>query len=170
MSIMALTPLLALLFASAIWLLQVDRHRLENAKEILGILHPRETDRIEKFVPPKGFDFVSDDAEFWIASDGWDGLLRKRHNAKYLVRFCQHLKPTSKIDKGEVRIMTARAIMVTFFISCSVLEFFPRLFIRDFPHFCGRTATQIYWDMERRATTLCSMYRPDLLEHLYEIL
>ena len=146
------------------------RNYLMRDDEILERLYPRETDSIAKFASPDGFDFVADDTEFWSASEGWGGLLRKRHNAKCLVQLCQRLNPSSNIDRNEVRVMTARAIMVSLFTLCSLLEFFPRLFIRDLPHSCARTATQIYWDMERRATLLCTMYRPDLLDQLYQVL
>jgi hypothetical protein len=146
------------------------RNHLMRDDKILERLHPRESDSFVKFASPDGFDFVADDTEFWSASEGWKGLLRKRHNAKCLVQLCQRLKPVSDFDRNEVRIMTARAIMISLFTLCSILEFFPRLFIRDFPHSCARTATQIYWDMERRATLLCTMYRPDLLKQLYQVL
>jgi hypothetical protein len=146
------------------------RNRLMRDNQILERLYPRETDSIARFASPDGFDFVADDTEFWSASEGWKGLRRKRHNAKCLVQFCQRLKPVSDIDRNEVRIMTMRSIMISLFTLCSLLELFPRLFIRDLPHSCARTATQIYWDMERRATLLCSMYRPDLLDQLHQVL
>jgi hypothetical protein len=170
MGSMALTPFLAFVVASVAWLFQTRRNRLMGESEILEKLYPRETDSVARFASPDGFDFIANDAEFWSASEGWKGMIRKRHNAKCLVQFCQRLKPVSDFDRNEVRIMTARAIMISLFTLCSILELFPRLFIRDFPHSCARTATQIYWDMERRVTTLCSEYRPDLLDQLYQIL
>lgn len=161
---------LVLLFATipvlVLWLLK--QH--EEPAVILTKLHPHETDSLERFSPREAFDFLADDREFWAASKGWDGLKRKRYNAVLLVHFCQGLHPTTEEDLEELRLMTARAILISFYTGCSLLESVPRWFIRDFPHSCARTATNLYWDMERRTTTLCSVYRPELLDRLHQIL
>jgi hypothetical protein len=103
------------------------RNRLMRDDEILERLYPRESDSFAKFASPDGFDFIDDDTEFWAASKGWSGLLRKRHNAKCLVKLCQRLKPESNFDRNEVRIMTMRSIMISLFTLCSLLGGFPEV-------------------------------------------
>jgi hypothetical protein len=137
--------------------------------DILKELHPHETDSIEQFTF-REFDYLANDKEFWATSKGWKGLKRKRRNALYLVQFCQNLTAGNDKEKEELRLMLARAILIYIYTGCSLLESAVRCFIKDFPHSCARTATNLYWDMERRATTLCGVYRPDLLDQLHQIL
>lgn len=165
-----LAPLVFLFVSIPAWLFRVRRRRLMASSVILTELYPHETDSIEIFAPREGFDFLADDKAFWQASNGWRGLCRKRHNAVCFVHFCQSLRPDQTLEKDELRLMTARAILITFYTGCSILEAVLRWFIKDFPHSCARTATNLYWDMERRTTTLCSVYRPDLLDQLHQIL
>jgi hypothetical protein len=152
------------------WLYRVRRRRLMASDVILREIYPGETDLIEKFAPNEGFDFLADDKEFWSASKGWRGLRRKRHNAVCFVHFCQSIHPDKQLEKDELRLMSARAILITFYTGCSLLESVVRWFVKGFPHSCARTATHLYWDMERRTTTLCSVYKPDLLDQLHQIL
>lgn len=163
-------PLVVVFVAITAWLLRFRQRQLMTPCQILKELHPNETDSIETFAPQEGFDYLTDDKEFWSASKGREGLRRKRHNAIRLVHFCQSLKPGIDVEKEELRLMLARAILMYIYTGCSLFESIVRWFIKDFPHSCARTATSLYWDMERRATTLCSVYRPDLLDQLHQIL
>lgn len=163
-------PLVFIFVAITAWLLRYRRRQLMTPSEILKELHPHETDSIETFAPRETFDYLTDDKEFWAASKGWDGLRRKRHNAIRLVHFCQSLKPDINMEEEELRLMLTRAILIHIYTGCSLLESPARWFIQDFPHSFARNATNLYWDMERRATTLCSVYRPDLLDQLHQIL
>jgi hypothetical protein len=166
----ALLPFMFLVFAISAWLYRASRRRLMAPEVILEKLYPGETDSIERFSPREGSDFLADDREFWIASKGWGGLRRKRHNAVYFVQLCQGIRTDKQLEREELRLMTARAILISFYTGCSLLESAVRWFIKDFPHSCARNATNLYWDMERRTTTLCSVHRPELLEKLHQIL
>lgn len=170
MTFRTLLPFVLLLISISAWLFRFRNRRLLEADVILKELYPGETDSIERFAPNEGFDFLADDKEFWNASKGWKGLRRKRHNAICFVQFCQSLQPDIELEKEELRLMTARAILISFYTGCSVLECVLRWFIKDFPHSCARNATNLYWDMQLRSITLCSTYRPELLDQLHQIL
>lgn len=170
MTLRTMLPFVLLLISIPAWLFGFFERRLREPDAILQELHPGETDSIEKFAPSAGFNFPSEDKEFWIASKGWKGLRRKRHNATRFVQFCQSLKPDKELEREELRLIAVSAIMISFYTGCSILEYPFRWAITDLPHSCARNATNLYYEMERRVTTLCSVYRPDLLEQLYQIL
>lgn len=169
MTLRTLLPLVLIIIISA-WLSRFRNRRLLESGVILKELYPGETDSIERFAPNEGFDFFADDKEFWNASKGWKGLRRKRHNAICFVQFCQSLNPDKRLEREELRIITMNSILISFYTGCSLLEYPFRWFIKDMPHSCARNATNLYWEMERRVTTLCSVYRPELLDQLYQIL
>jgi hypothetical protein len=150
------------------WFLRIRRRHRMSAAVILNELHPNETALLETFILRD--DFLADDRAFWKASNGWRGLCRKRHNAICLVQFCQNLVPGVTLERLEIRWMTTRATLICFYTGCSVVEAVLRWFVKDFPHACARNATNLYWEMEGRATTLCSIYRPDLLDQIHQIL
>lgn len=170
MNLKALLPFLVFLITASAWLFRIRHRRLMEPEVILGQLYPHETDAIERFATVEGVDFLSEDRDFWKASRGWAGQRRRRHNATCLVQFCQRLDLSSQVEKAELRIMTARAMLIAFYGLASVFEAILRWYLKDLPHSCARTAAQLYWDMERRATTLCGLYRPDLLGQLHQIL
>jgi hypothetical protein len=170
MTFRELLPLVLLVFAICIWWYRAKHRRLMAPEVILEKIYPGETDSIERFSPKEGFDFLVDDKEFWAESRGWKGLRRKRHNAVYFVQFCQGITPDKQLEREELRLMTTRAILIGCYTAYSLPESVVRWFIKDFPHSCARNATYLYWDIERRATTLCSVYRPELLEQLHQIL
>lgn len=164
-------PLVFIFVSSTAWLLWYRRRRLKAPAEILKELYPHATDFIAAFTPKEGFDFLKDDKEFWLASKGWKGLKRRRRNAPLLVQFCQGLHPDiDHIEEEELRHIMSAAMLVSFYTGSHRRECIRRFFNKDLPHSCARTATNLYWDIERRATTLCSIYRPELLEQLYQIL
>lgn len=169
MTARALLPLTVIVVLAIVWLCRNGSRRIKTQEQIIELLHPGETDDLEEFAAD-GIDFLGEDSDFVAASKGWEGLKRKRHNAVLIVQFCQQLRPSSQIDKEQIRLVGVRAIVISFLVACHILEVAPRVFMKSFPHVSARVATKIYWDMERRATTLCSIYRPDLLDQLHQIL
>jgi hypothetical protein len=167
---MALLALFFVLLAFAVWVLRLKQRRLLPALTLIERLHRNESDRIERFVADQ-CDLIGDDAQFWSESGRWRGLLRKRSNAKLLVQLCQHLVLSGEIERDDIRYLTSRSILISFYIACSLVEGVIRWFIRDLPHSCSRIATNLYWEMERRATTLFSGHAdPQILDHLHQML
>lgn len=165
----ALLPFVIIVVFSAVWIFRNGARRLKSPDEIIELLHAGETDDLEPF-SADGIDFLAEDLAFLVASQGWEGLKRKRRNAVLLVQFCQGLRPRNEIDAEQIRLIGVRSVMISFLVGCHILEIAPRIWLKGFPHISARVATKIYWDMERRATTLCGIYRPDLLDQMHQIL
>jgi hypothetical protein len=168
--LIALLPLGVLLVAAAHWFFRRQNHRIKEPSFFLSKLHPHESDRIEPFILPIDSDFITDDPAFWVANGKWSGLFRKRHNGVCLVQFCQTFVDDPKVDQGEVQLMTLRSILISVFSFLALFEVPIRVAIRRLPHLCARVVSQLYWDMERRTTTLCAVAAPHLLTRLHELL
>src|SRR6185437_9519091 len=138
MTFRALLPFVLVVIASSAWLYRSRRRKLLPATAILDKLYPGVSDDIERFTAPYDSDLVSDDTEFWNASGGWKGMLQRRHNAVCFVQFCQGLDGCSDIERQEIRRITTRAILISFYSGCSLLEAVVRIFVKDIPHSCAR--------------------------------
>lgn len=170
MPLSALLPLFAVLALSALWISRRLKGRLLDPDELISRIFPGESIAIEKYTLSEQADIIENDIEFWTSCGGWRGLIRKRHNAVCFVQLCQQLSISSQFEKEEIDLIRTRAILITFYLTCSIPEAIVRWFVRSIPHSSARMSAQLYWDIERRMTTLCSISRPDLLDQLHQIL
>lgn len=170
MPVSALLPLLFVLFFFVYWIKHHKMNRLISVEEILPQIFPGESNGIEIYTLNDKADLLDSDRQFWKATGKWRGLLRKRRNAVCFVHLSQQFQPSSFQEKEEIYLIRTRALLITFFITCAIPEAFLRWLIPSIPRTCARVSAQLYWDLERRITTLCAISRPDVLDRLYQIL
>ena len=155
-------PLLFLAASAALvylWIATRSRRRLKDPQLLPSLLHPGELRTLSRYLA-RDYDPLDSDSDFWAASGRLRGLLRKRRNAVVLVHACQALCSQKEVHPRVLQYMTRRSLLITFLVGCSIAEACVRLIVRDLPHLSARTATQLYWDMELRARTLCDEFRP----------
>jgi hypothetical protein len=151
---LSLIPVLVLCTLATLWILTRNRRRA-STEEIISSLHKGELAKIQSFVPhQRETDFFKTDQLFWVQSDGYQGLRRRRRNAMNFIRLCQRYVRDYNLDKRNVDYLVQRAIAIKFLALGSRAEEPFRLIWKQLPHVCALMAAYVYWEADARIRNL----------------
>ncbi len=153
-------------FVAVYWLASFRKRSLKSPEAIFSALDQSENEGMESYVAEDGFQIIPCDQKFYLAFKQWRGFVSRRRKAGLFVQFCQQLDTSD----ANIEYLTTRSMLISFFCCCALFEAGARIFAGDLPHVCAQIVFQLYWEMERRFTLLCSELRPDLLDNLHKML
>ena len=126
---------------------------LRTDEEIFRAVRPHTLYGLDSFVDHGGYN---EDTAFWRASRGYSGLWLRVHNAACFVRLLQRLAVDGLVEPIDVHCIAQKAILIVIFTLAAPLEEPVRILMREMPHVCARTATNLFAEMEAMMEAILS--------------